>query len=87
MQQSISMLDFRKSPGEVLNQVFYNKQKIILDRGKKRMAVLVPIGLYEKLFVNEDIEMYTKERIQEFEREDTLPARLSSKVKKLLSSA
>jgi len=84
MQQTINMLDFRKSPGEVINEVFYNKKKIILERGKKKMAVVVPIGLFEKLFSDEDIEIYSKERIKEFEKEDRITNKLSSKIKKLL---
>jgi len=84
MQQTINMLDFRKSPGEVINEVFYNKKKIILERGKKKMAVVVPIGLFEKLFSDEDIEIYSKERVKEFEKEDRMTNRLSSKIKKLL---
>jgi len=84
MQQTINMLDFRKSPGEVINEVFYNKKKIILERGKKKMAVVVPIGLFEKLFSDEDIEIYSKERIKQFEKEDRMTNKLSSKIKKLL---
>ena len=84
MQQTINMLDFRKSPGEVINEVFYNKKKIILERGKKKMAVVVPIGLFEKLFSDEDIEIYSKERTKEFEKEDRITNKLSSKIKKLL---
>jgi len=84
MQQTINMLDFRKSPGEVINEVFYNKKKIILERGKKKMAVVVPIGLFEKLFSDEDIEIYSKKRTKEFEKEDRITNRLSSKIKKLL---
>jgi len=84
MQQSISMLDFRRSPGEAINEVFYNKKKIILERGKKQMAVVVPIGLYQKLFQDEDVEMYTNERINEFVKEDKITQKLSIKIKKLL---
>lgn len=84
MQQSISMLDFRKSPGETINEVFYNKKKIILERGKKQMAVVVPIGLFQKLFQDEDIEMYSNERLREFEKEDKITDKLSIKLKKLL---
>lgn len=48
------------------------------------MAVVVPIGLFEKLFSDEDIEIYSKERIKEFKKEDRITNRLSSKIKKLL---
>jgi len=78
------MLDFRRSPGETINEVFYNKKKIILERGKKQMAVVVPIGLYQKLFQDEDVEMYTNERINEFVKEDKITQKLSIKIKKLL---
>jgi len=84
MQQSISMLDFRRSPGEAINEVFYNKKKIILERGKKQMAVVVPIGLYQKLFQDEDVEIYTNKRINEFVKEDKITEKLSIKIKKLL---
>jgi len=84
MQQSINMLDFRKSPGGAINEVFYNKKKIILERGKKKMAVMVPIGLYEKLFIDDDIEIYSKTRIKEFKKEDKITKNLSAKIKKLL---
>ena len=84
MQQSINMLDFRKSPGNVINEVYYNKKKIILERGKKPMAVMVPVDLYKKLFLDEDIEIYTKQRVGEFKKEDKLAKGLSAKLKKLL---
>ena len=84
MQQSINMLDFRKSPGNVINEVYYNKKKIILERGKKPMVVMVPVDLYKKLFLDEDIEIYTKQRVEEFKKEDKLAKGLSAKLKKLL---
>ncbi|KKQ23993.1 MAG: hypothetical protein US40_C0009G0037 [Candidatus Roizmanbacteria bacterium GW2011_GWC2_37_13] len=84
MQQSINMLDFRKSPGNVINEVYYNKKKIILERGKKPMVVMVPVDLYKKLFQDEDIEIYTKQRVGEFKKEDKLAKGLSAKIKKLL---
>lgn len=77
------MLDFRKSPGEVINEVFYNKKKIILERGKKRMAVIVPIDFYGKAISDERIEVYTEERIREFKKENKVTKDLSAKVKKL----
>jgi len=83
MQQTINMLDFRKSPGEVINEVFYNKKKFILERGKKRMAVIVPIDFYEKAIGIKGIEIYTKERIGEFKKEDKVAKDLSIKVKRL----
>lgn len=86
MQQSINMLDFRKSPGEFLNEVFYNKKRIILERGKKKMAAILPIDLYEKIFFNENIELYSEARIKEFNEEDKLSKLQQQKLQKLLSS-
>jgi|YNPMSStandDraft_1061717.scaffolds.fasta_scaffold24573_5 hypothetical protein len=85
MQQSINMLDFRKSPGSILNEVFYGKKRIILERDKKKLAALIPIDFYEKLFESEDIELYSDERIKEFMKEDKLSEKLKRKVKKLLN--
>ena len=84
MQDTINMLDFRKSPGEVINKVFYNKKKIILERGKKQMAGLIPIELFKKLFSDQDIEIYSQERIREFEEEDKMNKNAQAKLKKLL---
>lgn len=85
MQQTINMLDFRKSPGEILNEVFYGKKRVILERGKKKLVAILPIDLYEKLFEDEDIEIYSDERIKEFEKEDRLTKSLTSKIKRLLT--
>lgn len=77
MQQTINMLDFRKSPGEVINEVYYNKKKIIFERGKKKMAVMVPIDFYEKALKNEEIEIYNKKKINEFKKGDKIVKKLS----------
>ncbi|OGK10306.1 hypothetical protein A2767_02955 [Candidatus Roizmanbacteria bacterium RIFCSPHIGHO2_01_FULL_35_10] len=86
MQNTINMLDFRKSPGEVINEVFYNKKKIILERGKKQMAGLIPIELFKKLFSDDNVEIYSKERIEEFEKVDRMSKQVSAKLKKNLQN-
>jgi len=85
MPQVINMLNFRKSPGEILNEVFYGKKRVILERDKKKLAALIPIDFYEKLFENEDVELYSDKRIKEFMKEDRLTERLKRKIKKLLN--
>lgn len=84
MQQIINVVDFRKSPGEVLNKVFYERKKIILEKSKKKLAVLLPIDLYNKLFEDEDIEIYSEKRRKEFGKEDKLTKSLLSKIRNLL---
>jgi len=85
MPQVINMLNFRKSPGEILNEVFYGKKRVILERDKKKLAALIPIDFYEKLFENEDVELYSDKRIKEFMKEDRLTETLKRKIKKLLN--
>lgn len=72
MQQIVQMVDFRKKPGEIIDKIYYQKNTFIIQRNKKKMAVLMPIDIYEALFPEEDIEMYSNKRIKEFEREDVL---------------
>lgn len=72
MQQIVQMVDFRKKPGEIIDKIYYQKNTFIIQRNKKKMAVLMPIDTYEALFPEEDIETYSNKRIKEFEREDVL---------------
>lgn len=51
------------------------------------MAVIIPIEDFKRYFEDEDIELYTDGRIDEFLKEDKLTSRQISKVKKLLSRA
>lgn len=84
MLQDISMLDFRKKAGQVLDETFYQKYRFLIKRKNKPMAVLIPIEDYETYFGDEDIEVYTRERIKEFEKEDRISKALIAKVKKIL---
>ena len=87
MIQSISMLDLRKRIGQVIDSSFYRKDRFLIKRKNKPVAVLVPLEDYE-LFISDegDIEIYTRKRIKEFEKEDRLSTREQVIAKKLLGS-
>lgn len=87
MIQSISMLDLRKRIGQVIDSSFYRKDRFLIKRKDKPVAVLVPLEDYELFIGNEsDIEIYTKKRIKEFEKQDRLSTKEKVAVKKLLGS-
>lgn len=86
MLQDISMLDLRKKAGQILDETFYQKYRFVIKRRDKPMAVLIPIEDYETYFDDKDIEIYTKERIKEFEKEDRISKVLLAKVKRILET-
>ena len=87
MLQTISMLDLRKRIGQVIDRSFYRKDRFLIKRKDKPVAVLVPLEDYE-LFIGDDrdIEIYTKKRVKEFEQQDRLSAKEKTSAKKLLGS-
>ena len=84
MLQDITMLDLRKKAGQVLDETFYQKYRFLIKRRNKPMAVLIPIEDYEIYFDDKDVEIYTKERIKEFEKEDRISKALMAKAKRVL---
>lgn len=74
MLQNINMLDFRKKAGQVIDETFYRKDRFLIKRKDKPVAVLIPVEDFEYLMDGSDIELYSKERIKEFEKEDRLSA-------------
>ncbi|OGD86028.1 hypothetical protein A2696_04065 [Candidatus Curtissbacteria bacterium RIFCSPHIGHO2_01_FULL_41_13] len=85
MLQSITMLDLRKKIGEIVDQSFYRKERFLIKRKDKPVAVLVPIEDYE-LFIGDekDIEIYSDRRIRQFLKEDKLTKKQKAAVQKLL---
>ena len=85
MLQSITMLDLRKKIGEIIDQSFYRKERFLIKRKDKPVAVLVPIEDYE-LFIGDekDIEIYSDRRIRQFLKEDKLTKKQKAAVQKLL---
>lgn len=53
MARELSALKVRGSLGEILEEVYYKGEEFIIKRGKKPMAVLVPL---------EEFENYKKQR-------------------------
>ena len=84
MLQDISMLQLRRKAGQILDETFYRKDRFLIKRKDKPMAVLIPVEDYETYFDDKDIEIYTTERIKEFEKEDRLNKALLVKAKKIL---
>lgn len=84
MLQNINMLDLRKKMGQVIDEAFYRKDRFIIKRKDKPVAVLIPIEDYEYLMDDSDIEIYSKERIREFEIEDRLSTEEKTLAKTLL---
>ena len=49
MAKELTALKMRGNLGEILEEVYYKGQEFIIKRGKKPMAVLVPLGEFESL--------------------------------------
>ncbi len=86
MLQNINMLDFRKKAGQVIDEAFYRKDRFVIKRKNKPVAVLVPVEDYEYLMDEGDIEVYSKSRIKEFEKQDKLNPEEKILAKQLLKS-
>ena len=84
MLQDISMLQLRKKAGQILDETFYRKDRFLIKRKNKPMAVLIPVEDYETYFDDKDIEIYTNKRIKEFEKKDRMSKALLAKAKKIL---
>lgn len=87
MLQIISMLDLRKRVGEVIDKTLYRKDRFLIRRKNKPVAVLVPVEDFE-MFIGseEDIELYSQKRIKEFGKQDRLTSKEKAIAKQLLSS-
>ncbi len=49
MAKELTALKMRGNLGEILEEVYYKGQEFIIKRGKKPMAVLVPLDEFESL--------------------------------------
>lgn len=56
MAKELSALKVRGSLGEILEEVYYRGEKFVIKRGKKPMAVMMPVA---------DYESYTRQRQEE----------------------
>ena len=72
------MLEFRRRAGDILNQIFYRKERILVRRGRKDMAVLIPLEDYQTYIADADTERYTNKELQGMFRRDAIRADLRS---------
>ena len=56
MAKELTALKVRGNLGEILEEVYYRGEKYIIKRGKKPMAVMMPLEEYEN---------YTKQRMKD----------------------
>lgn len=86
MPNVINAYKARTNFGELLNEVSYQKKSIVIQRANKDMAAIVPMELYQALInvPDEEIELYTDQRIAEFEKMDTISPTLKQKLSKIV---
>jgi len=85
MLQSINMLSLRQKAGQILDETYYRKDRFLIKRKNKPMAVLIPVEDYQKFFNGEDIEIYTQKRIKEFTQQDKLSQASMARLNKILN--
>ena len=64
MAKELSALKVRSSLGEILEEVYYRGEEFIIKRGRKPMAVLVPLEVFEsyKKLREADMKVFDKIR-------------------------
>lgn len=75
MLQTISPLELRQQTGAILDKVLYRKDRYLIRRKNKPLAVLVPYDEYQQQVPETFGEDYTDERIAEFLKADRLTAK------------
>ena len=82
----ISALDLRKRFGEVIDQVRYKKEPLIVTKNGRPMIVMMDIDLYRASRDNVRdeafIETYTEKRVKEFLAEDSLDKETAAALRK-----
>lgn len=66
------MLEFRRRAGEIFNEIFYQKDRILVRRGKKDMAVLIPLEDYQIYIAGAGTEQYSNAELQDIFRRDVV---------------
>ncbi len=65
MLRIVSAMKARKNLGEILEEVFYKQDSFIIKRGKKAMAVVLPLGEYEAYRMQRDEDFRVFDEIRE----------------------
>lgn len=64
MTKELTALKMRGNLGEILEEVYYKGQEFIIKRGKKPMAVLVPLDEFESLKKQRKADMSVFDKIR-----------------------
>lgn len=64
MFKTISAIKARKNLGELLEEVFYNKDHVLITRRDKAMAVMISIEDYEKFMTQREEDFAVLEEIR-----------------------
>lgn len=62
MVKTINMLELRSKIGEVLDQTYYKKDYFLIRRGRKDLAVIIPLEDYQLI---KDLPKYTEEELDQ----------------------
>ena len=65
MAKELNALKIRQSLGEILEEVFYKGEEFIIKRGKKPMAVLIPVDEFDSYKKQREKDMQVFGRIRE----------------------
>ena len=65
MAKEVSALKIRGSLGELLEEVYYRGEEFIVKRGKKPMAVLIPVEEFESFKRQKEKDMEIFDMIRE----------------------
>ena len=85
MKKTISALKARKNLGQILEEVFYKGDKVIIERAGRPMAAMVPVWLLEQWQEQREIFFDLIKKI--WEKNKKVPQKkIEEEVKEALSS-
>ncbi len=64
MRKTVSALKIRKNLGQLLEQVYYKRDEVIVERAGKEMAVLIPFEEYTRMMVEREKKFSVVNRVQ-----------------------
>ncbi len=64
MSKELTALKVRGSLGEILEEVYYKGEEYIIKRGKKPMAVLIPLDEFESYKKQREADMKVFDRLR-----------------------
>ena len=86
--KEINVIDLRRKFGQVLDEVRYKKESLIIKKNGRQIVVIMDIDVYrsaqENLQEEAFIEEYSDERIKEFLSGDKIDRTLFDNVRKTL---